>query len=449
MTNLFKNEEELEDLKYKPLADRMRPRTIDDFVGQEHLLGKNKLLSEIIAHDKLVSLILWGPPGCGKTTLARLIYMNVNVNFVKFSAVLAGVAEVRKITAEAQKMLNFSGKRTVLFVDEIHRFNKMQQDAFLPVVENGTIILIGATTENPSFEIITPLLSRCRVLRLQPLTEDDIKTIIEQVLNNEEFGFGGYDLEIDDKAFELLITFSGGDARIALNALEIAASLTKHITTEIIEQSLQKKALGYDKSGDAHYDTISAFIKSMRGSDPDAAIHYLARMLRSGENPRFIARRLIVFASEDIGNADPVALMLANNAAYAVEFVGPPECHINLAHATTYLACAEKSNAACASLGAAMRDLDEITPDPIPLHLRNAPTKLMKDFDYSKGYKYPHDFPDHWIPEYYLPENMRDKIYYNPSSQGREKIIKQRIEKLRQIRENSLESTEQTEDDEN
>ena len=434
MTNLFRKEEESDDLKYKPLADRIRPQTIEEFVGQKHILGENKLLNEIIAKKRLVSLILWGPPGCGKTTLARLIYKDMNVNFVKFSAVLSGVAEVRKITAEALKLLNFNGKRTVLFVDEIHRFNKMQQDAFLPVVENGTIILIGATTENPSFEVITPLLSRCRVLRLQSLTEENIKTIVLRVLEDEGLGFGGMNVEFDEEALDLLVGFSGGDARIALNALEVAVSLSKHVTKEVVEQSLQKKALGYDKSGDAHYDTISAFIKSLRGSDPDAAIHYLARMLKSGENPRFIARRLIIFASEDVGNADPVALMIANNAAQAVEFVGPPECHINLAHATTYIASAEKSNASYAALNEAMKDLEEMTPDPIPLYLRNAPTKMMKEFDYAKGYQYPHDYPGHWVPEYYLPENLRDKKYFKPTSQGREKIIRERIERLRKIR---------------
>ena len=430
MEDLFSKQYEQTQAEITPLADRMRPQTLEEFVGQKHLLAGGKLLREVVEKGQFLSLILWGPPGCGKTTLARLITQKSQACFVQFSAVTSGISEVRQIIKEADDRLKFHQQRTVLFVDEIHRFNKAQQDAFLPHVEKGTIVLVGATTENPSFEVISPLLSRCRVVRLQQLSSDEIHLVLERAIKDTEQGLGKKNIDIESDAIEHLISFSGGDARVALNALEVAASITEHITLSVAEQAIQQRVLGYDKTGDSHYDTISAFIKSLRGSDPDAALHYLARMLKAGENPRFIARRMVIFASEDIGNADPMALVIATACAQAVEYVGLPECQLNLAQATTYLACAEKSNASYKALMAASADVEKIPPEPIPLHLRNPATNLMQKEGYGKDYKYPHDFDGGWVDQEYLPPSLKGRQYYHPKDIGKEKQIKERLEHI-------------------
>ncbi len=432
----------------RPLADRVRPESLEDFVGQEKLVGEGKILRRMIEADQICSMIFWGPPGSGKTTLARIMAKKSKAHFVQFSAVTSGVKDVRKIVAEAKTRLKI-GQKTILFVDELHRFNKAQQDAFLPYVEDGTIILIGATTENPSFEVIGPLLSRSRVFILEPLSKNDILKIIERALNKittgdkpcfrmtednrlrqpplSPFTKGEYKQPpnplyqggITPEAKEFLAQSSGGDARIALNALEVAMKLNRtnrtnkaHITQEMIEEALQHKALLYDKKGDEHYNVISAFIKSLRGSDPDAALYWLARMIEAGEDPKFIARRMIVFASEDIGNADPRALEVANAVASAVEFVGMPEARINLAQGVTYLACAPKSNASYAALEEAQKDVKETGALSVPLHLRNAPTGLMKELGYGRDYKYPHHYPGAEVKQDYLPEELRGRKYY-------------------------------------
>jgi len=427
MADLFSKQYEQAQAKIAPLADRMRPQTLEEFVGQEHLLAEGKLLREIVEKGQLVSLIFWGPPGCGKTTLARLIAQESKARFVQFSAVTSGISEVRNITKEAGERLKFHQQRTILFVDEIHRFNKAQQDAFLPHVEKGTVVLMGATTENPSFEVISPLLSRCRVVRLEHLSSDEIRLILERAIKDKERGLGKHNTVIESEALEHLVSFAGGDVRVALNALEVAASMTERITLPVAEQAIQQRVLAYDKTGDSHYDTISAFIKSLRGSDPDAALHYLARMLKAGEAPRFIARRMVIFASEDIGNADPMALVIATACAQAVEYVGMPECQLNLAQATTYLAGAEKSNASYKALMAAYADLENIPPEPIPLHLRNPATNLMQKEGYGKDYKYPHDFDEHWVDQEYMPPSLKERQYYHPTEMGKEKEIKERL----------------------
>jgi len=404
-----------------PLADRIRPQSLEDFVGQEHIIGKGRLLRRMIEEDKLTSLIFWGPPGSGKTTLARITAHLTKSHFTQFSAVTSGVADVRRVVKEAQARLKVYGQRTILFIDEIHRFNKAQQDAFLPYVENGTIVLIGATTENPSFEVIGPLLSRTRVFTLKRLSFNEIKEILNRAIKDKEKGLGQYKMQIDSEALNFLIEGSNGDARVALNALEIAVDTGKpdknglrYIDLKAIEEALQSKALLYDKAGEEHYNVISAFIKSMRGSNPDAALYWLARMIEAGENPRFIARRMVIFASEDVGNADPQALSVATAAAQAVEFVGMPEAQINLAQAATYLASAPKSNASYSGLLAAKEDVKKTLNLPVPLHLRNAPTPLMKDLGYGKDYKYPHNFPGAKVKQEYLPEGLKGKRYYRP-----------------------------------
>ncbi|HOF89591.1 MAG TPA: replication-associated recombination protein A [Armatimonadota bacterium] len=412
------------------MAARMRPRTLDEFVGQEEALGPGKPLRRAIEADELTSVILWGPPGCGKTTLASLIANHTDAHFEPFSAVTSGVPELRKIIKEARDRRKFYGTRTILFVDEIHRFNKAQQDAFLPVVEDGTIILIGATTENPYFEINAPLLSRSRLVTLQQLTPEGIAAILARTLADEERGLAHYQLTLTEEARAHIITFCDGDARKALNALEEAAKLTPKkgaITLEIAEQAVQRRAMRYDKDGDQHYDIISAFIKSLRGSDPDAALYWMARMIEAGEDARFIARRVVVHASEDVGMADPMALQVAVAAAHAVEFVGFPEARINLAQAVIYVATAPKSNAVVTAIDRAQDDVRRGKLAPVPLHLRDTSYRGAKQLGHGTGYQYPHDHPGHHVAQAYLPDGTKSQPYYEPSDQGYEKRIQERM----------------------
>lgn len=431
--DLFQKEEKDQSKKdrARPLPERMRPQTLDEFVGQEHLLGKGKVLRQAIESDQLVSMILWGPPGVGKTTLARIIARETESDFFAISAVTSGVAEIRKIIERAKENRKMN-RRTILFIDEIHRFNKAQQDALLHSVEDGTILLIGATTENPSFEVISALLSRCRVYRMEPLSEQELNTILDRALERDEF-LCQHKVSITEEARNILLKLSAGDARNVLMALELAAQLAspnekgeRVIDRPLIEEALQRRTLLYDKKGDYHYDTISAFIKSVRGSDPDAAIYWLARMLESGEDPKFIARRLIILASEDIGNADPHALMVATSGFTAVDYIGMPEARIVLAQVTTYLASAPKSNASYLAINEAMEDVRNEVPGAIPLHLRNAPTKLMKDFGYAAGYKYPHDYGG-FVGQEYFPPEAKKRVYYKPTENGVEKRIRERL----------------------
>ena len=419
----------------QPLADRMRPRTLDEFIGQEHLLGAGKILREIVNAGELKSLILWGPPGSGKTTLAQILANAAGAICVHFSAVTSGVKDLKKIIQEAEE-LHRLGKPTVLFVDEIHHFNKSQQDNFLPHVERGTLILIGATTENPSFEVISPLLSRCQVLVLNPLSIADIEKIIDAALRDSERGLGAWKLTLTPEAREFLIQQSQGDARVALNTLETAATLArknhKDIDLSEVQEALQKKTLRYDKAGEEHYNVISAFIKSLRGSDPDAALYWMMRMIEAGEDPLFIARRMIIFASEDIGNADPQALQVAVAAKDAVHFVGLPEGRIPLAQAVTYLATAPKSNASYKAMLAAANDVQAQGALPVPLHLRNAPTPLMEKLGYGKNYKYAHNFPDHIVEQEHMPKELEGRKYYSPAESGHENQIKQRLQNWEQ-----------------
>ena len=429
-------------MKHIPLAERLRPRTLDEFVGQDHLLGKDKILNTLLSRGTLPSLILWGPPGCGKTTLARILAKMVDANFVSFSAVLSGIPELRNIIEEAKENRKQGGPRTVLFVDEIHRFNKAQQDAFLPHVESGLITLVGATTENPSFEIISPLLSRCQVLVLNRLDKMALSTLIERALTDKKRGLGSLDIKIAKEAKDLLIEKADGDGRALLNYLELCAELLvakvpdgaqREITLEIVEEAIQEKALRYDKKGDEHYNLISAFHKSLRGSDPDAALYWLSRMLMSGEDPHYVARRMVRFASEDIGNADPQALNVALSALSAFDFLGKPEGELALAQATLYLATAPKSNAVYTAYGEALRDVKKYGSLPVPLHIRNAPTKLMKDLGYGKGYKYAHNYQDAITDQEHMPSELKNRIYYKPTTRGYERIIKDRLDKWRKI----------------
>lgn len=416
-----------------PLAERVRPGTLGQFVGQQHLLGKGKPLRQMVEKDELHSFILWGPPGVGKTTLARIIAQQTRSEFFALNAVASGVKDVRDVIARAEEFKK-SFRKTILFIDEIHRFNKAQQDALLHSVESGTLTLIGATTENPSFEVISPLLSRMRVFVMEPLAKNDLETILHQALSVDTT-IRSDAVSIEDKEYFFLL--SGGDARKLLNGLEVAFQISEtdingvhNITKEILEEAFQRKYSLYDKKGEQHYDIISAFIKSMRGSDPDAAVYWLARMLEGGEDPKFIARRMIILASEDIGNADPVALMLAVDAFTAVDYVGMPEARIILSHVATYLAGAPKSNAAYAAIDAAMSDVRRLPNLPVPLHLRNAPTSLMKELNYGKEYKYAHDFEGNFIEQQNLPDELKHKQYYSPTENGREKQIKERLESL-------------------
>lgn len=416
-----------------PLAERVRPQTLDQFIGQSHLLAKGKPLRLMVENDEVRSFILWGPPGTGKTTLARIISNQTHSEFFSLNAVSSGVKDVREVIAKAEEFKK-TGKRTILFIDEIHRFNKAQQDALLHCVEEGTVILIGATTENPSFEVISPLLSRLRVFTLEALGKDELEKIIDQALAEDEI-ITKDSIEIEDKDYMLLL--SGGDARKLLNGLEIAFQLVKpeadgkrKISKQDLEEAFQRRYSLYDKKGEQHYDIISAFIKSMRGSDPDAAVYWLARMLEGGEDPKFIARRMIILASEDIGNADPVALMLAVDSFTAVDYVGMPEARIILSHVATYLASAPKSNAAYMAINDAFADVQRLPNLPVPLHLRNAPTKLMKDLNYGKEYKYAHDHDKNFVEQQHLPDQLKHKVYYHPTENGREKQIKERLDGL-------------------
>jgi putative ATPase len=430
--DLFESKPSRQTRLLQPLAERMRPKTLDEFVGQQHLLGPGKLLREMSEARELRSLILWGPPGSGKTTLAQILASSAGAACVHFSAVSSGVKDLKKIVQEAEG-LHRLGKSTVLFVDEIHHFNKAQQDNFLPNVERGTLILIGATTENPSFEVISPLLSRCQVLVLNPLSAEDIGNIIERARRDDRRGLGAWQLDISAEAREFLVHHSQGDGRVALNALENAATLTRQddshkIEMRHVQEALQRRPLQYDKAGEEHYNVISAFIKSLRGSDPDAALYWMMRMIEAGEDPLFIARRMVIFAAEDIGNADPQALQVAVAAKDAFHFVGLPEGRIPLAQAVTYLATAPKSNASYMAMLAAAKDVEEKGTLAVPLHLRNAPTPLMEKLGYGKDYKYAHSYPDHIVEQEYLPKELKDKRYYAPSESGHERQIKERLQ---------------------
>ena len=423
-----------------PLADRIRPRTLDDVVGQEHLLGPGRVLRTALERGELHSMILWGPPGSGKTTLASLMAQVTGARFVAFSAVLSGVKEIRQVVGEAETERARRGRRTILFVDEIHRFNRAQQDAFLPHVEKGTLVLIGATTENPSFEVNSALLSRCRVYVLRALSEPDVIDILRHALADRERGLAGLGPDVSDEALRLIARLANGDARSALNILELAVQLTKPaagrrtVTEAGIREAAQRKTLLYDKSGEEHYNLISALHKSLRDSDPDASLYWMTRMLDSGEDPLYVARRLVRFASEDIGNADPRALTLTLAAKEAYDFLGSPEGELALAQATLFLALAPKSNAAYVAYNEARADVQERPSEPVPLHIRNAPTGLMKDLGYGAGYQYAHDAPDARVAQEHLPESLRGRQYYRPSERGLEAELGRRLAEWRRWR---------------
>jgi putative ATPase len=422
-----------------PLAERMRPRCLDEFLGQEHLLGSGKPLRVQIERDDASSMIFWGPPGVGKTTLAKIIAETTQATFIEFSAVLAGIKEIKQVMADAEKAATW-GTRTILFIDEIHRFNRAQQDAFLPWVERGSIRLIGATTENPSFEINSALLSRCRVYTLKALTDEQIVTLLQRALTDADRGLGTRHLTADEGAIELLAGYASGDARNGLNALEVAAKLaasakTGVITREIATEALQQRVLMYDKKGEEHYNLISALHKSIRNSDADASMYWLGRMLKAGEDPLYVARRLVRMAVEDIGLASPEALHITLAAKDTVDFLGSPEGDLALAEAAVYLALAPKSNALYTGYAAVLADIESTRQEPVPLHLRNAPTKLMKELDYGKGYEYAHDVEGKVADMECLPDSLRGRRYYHPTQEGREKLIAQRMEEIRKVRE--------------
>jgi len=436
--DLFEYQKNKKMKKEAPLAARMRPKKLEDFIGQEHIVGKGTLLYRAILADKLTSIILYGPPGTGKTTIAKIIANTTKSNFIQINATTSGIKDIKSSIDEAKNALNLNGKRTIFFVDEIHRFNKTQQDSLLPYVEDGTVILIGATTENPYFEVNKALISRSIIFKLDSLTQENIKTLILRTIEDEN-GLAMYNISIDDDALTFLSDMASGDARTALNAIELAVLTTEsdenskiHINLAIAEQCIQRRAINYDKNGDNHYDTISAFIKSMRGSDPDAAIYYLARMIYAGEDPKFIARRIVIFASEDITNADPHALLVAIATMQAVDFIGMPECIMHLSQATIYMACAPKSNSSISAYSKAMRDVETIQIKTIPNHIKDAHYKNAKDLGHGTEYKYAHSFPGNYVKdEQYLPDELIGKTYYTPTDNGVEKKIKETLEKLR------------------
>jgi putative ATPase len=421
-----------------PLAERMRPRSLEELSGQEHLVGPGKPLRVQIERDDSGSMILWGPPGVGKTTLAKIIAETTRASFIEFSAVMSGIKEIKQVMAAAAQASQMHS-RTIVFVDEIHRFNKAQQDAFLPYVERGTIRLIGATTENPSFEIISALLSRCRVYVLQSLTEEQIAGLLRKAVEDKERGLGGLELTADDDALEMMASYSSGDCRNAYNTLEVAAQLAlegaaKHIDKALAGEAVQQRVLMYDKNGEEHYNLISALHKSVRNSDPDAALYWLARMFASGEDPLYLARRVVRMAVEDIGLAAPEAMNLCLSAKQTMEFLGSPEGDLALAEAVVYLCLAPKSNSVYKAYGAVLQEIEHTRQEPVPLHLRNAPTKLMKQLDYGKGYQYAHDEEDKVADMDCLPDSLKGRSYYQPTQEGREKLLAQRMEQIRRIK---------------
>jgi putative ATPase len=437
--DIFTQREEEELKKHGPLALRLRPKTLNGFAGQTHLVGEGKPLRRLIESDVLSSLLFYGPPGTGKTTLAEIVAEKTNAAFVRVNAVSSSVGELRKVMEEARRRLAQDGKRTILFIDEIHRFNKAQQDALLPAVEKGIVVLIGATTENPYFTVNAPLLSRMRIFPFEPLSQDDIQALLDMALKNPEAKLT--DVAVTEEAVTHLAVMANGDARAALNALELAAALApvspegqRLVDIHLAEEAIQRRAIVYDRDGDAHYDVISAFIKAVRGSDPDAALFWLARMLEAGEDPLFIARRLIILASEDIGNADPHGLLVATATAQAVHMIGMPEARITLAQATTYLASAPKSNAAYLGIGKALALVKNRPGDRVPPHLRDASYSGAKNFGHGKGYLYPHDYPGNFVPQNYLPEGMKRPRLYKPGDNGYERSIKERLERWETLR---------------
>ena len=436
--DLFELQQEKRLLKDAPLAERLKPEKLEDYVGQEHILGKGKLLWRAIIADRITSLILYGPPGTGKTSLAKVIANSTKANFVRLNAVTDGLKELREVVAEAKNNLGMYNIKTILFIDEIHRFNKAQQDALLPFVEKGTITLIGATTENPYFEVNNALMSRSMLFKLEPLNENHIKKVVKRALEDKEVGFGNTNICIEEEAISYLANMANGDARRALNALELSVLTTDrdedgkiNITLEVVKECLQKKHIKYDKNRDEHYDVISAFIKSMRGSDPDAAVHYLARMIYAGEDPKFIARRIVIAAAEDVGNADPIALLVANNAAEAVHFVGMPEARIILAQAAVYIASAPKSNASYLAINKALRDVEEGNIGDVPAHLRDQSYSGAKKLGHGLGYLYPHDYEGSFVKQQYLPDALARTVYYEARDNGYEKKIKERLSILK------------------
>ena len=435
--DLFEYNRSLQGGKDAPLAARMRPTTLEEFVGQEHIVGKGKLLYRAIKSDRLSSVVFYGPPGTGKTTLAKIIANTTKSKFRQINATTAGIKDIKETVEDAKADLGMYGTKTILFIDEIHRFNKSQQDALLPHVEDGTLVLIGATTENPYFEVNKALVSRSIVFELHQLEDKDIKKLLQRALTDVEKGMGAYHAEMDEDAMNFLANTANGDARTALNALELAVLTTDpvdgktHITLEVAEECIQKRALNYDKDGDNHYDTISAFIKSMRGSDPDAALYYLAKMIYAGEDPKFIARRVVICASEDVGNADPHALQVAVAAMEAVNFIGMPEGRIPLAQAVSYVACAPKSNAAYLGIDKALSDVRNIRIKTVPPHLKDAHYSGSKELGHGIGYKYAHDYPNHYVEQQYLPDELLGTVYYAPTENGVERRIKEYLLRLK------------------
>ncbi len=435
--DLFEYAREQNMEKEAPLASRLRPVTLEEVVGQQHIIGRDKLLYRAIKADKLSSVIFYGPPGTGKTTLAKVIAHTTSAEFTQINATVAGKKDMEAVVEKAKQLRGMYRKKTILFVDEIHRFNKGQQDYLLPFVEDGTIILIGATTENPYFEVNGALISRSSIFELRPLEKEDIKTLIKRAVYDKEKGMGSYGAKIDEDAMEFLADVSGGDARNALNAVELGILTTKrgedgkiHLTLEVASECIQKRVVRYDKTGDNHYDTISAFIKSMRGSDPDAAVYYLAKMLRAGEDIKFIARRIMICASEDVGNADPMALTVAVSAAQAVERIGMPEAQIILSQAVLYVASAPKSNSACNAIFSALENVEKYKTT-VPSHLQDAHYKGAQNLGRGTGYKYAHDYPDHYVKQQYLPDEIKTARFYEPGELGYEKVIGERLKKLR------------------